>query len=63
MSIEPYRATKISDEPIELYFGTSELSKLIHDGKLNHALNLAVILLGFQHGKLKWNDALIKGKV
>lgn len=29
MTIEPYRATKISDEPIELYFGTSELSKFL----------------------------------
>ena len=42
---------------------TSELSKLIRDGKLNHALNLAVILLGFQHGKLKWNEALSKSRV
>jgi len=42
---------------------TSELSKLIQDGKLNHALNIAVILLAFQHGKLKWKDVLRKYKV
>ena len=42
---------------------TSELSKLILDGKFNHALNLAVVLLGFQHGKLKWNESLSKSRV
>ena len=50
---------KPQEVDIELVcYSTSELSKLIQDGEFKHALNLAVILIGFQHGKLKWNETL-----
>jgi ADP-ribose pyrophosphatase len=53
--------TQPQEDDIELVCcNSSELLMLIKEGKFNHALNLAVVLLGFQKGKLKWQDVFRK---